>query len=624
MNIFSLDIETRSTNPDMVNFAVLEPFRVRQGNAEISSIAVIYPDKTTKQIINKGNSTWSNEVRALLASLKNERVFAQYTVFDVAWLIATLEPNKFKPIPKEIANIHWADTKLLAKWLINGQLADETKFSYSLKNLAATFLPDHPRTTEFVEIKSQDVVAGEDEDYWLSRGLLDVIMTQELALKFMDLVPESMRFGLLTEWSCIVPVANSYINGLKIDVNKIEQVEADLVKKMTAALKLLQVEGTVISSTQQLGRLLFDDWGLRPWSKTPKGQNSTSGGDIMHIQYELKGSNPKMAEKLQAVIDYKLNKTLKSKYIDTLKEALGNTHDGYIYGSPKLFGTYTGRMTYSNNTLKKWKTSIALHQIPRKAKEVRSLLIAPEGYGIIEADAAGQESRLMAIRSGDPVMIDIFKRGLNFHSMTGASIIGMDYDEFMKRYKAGDLYIIEQRQLGKLDNLSCNYRIGGKALAEKAFTEYDTYMTEETGRFLVNTFARSYAGVPQYWSSVIKLSKDQGYTETFGGRRYKLHKWSTHQWMTESSAINTPIQGSGADMKEIGISVLAKSVPEAIFCLDLHDGIFFYSKLDKLKETAKKLGKCLNDIDYSAYWGFELPIDLPYDTVTGHNLGEVK
>ena len=630
MEIYSLDLETRPIGEGQ--YYALEPWRVRQKRAEISSVALCMPNDDVIQIVNTGQKSFIKDLKGMLRGLKGKRVFAHVAIFDVGWLITSLEKDKFKSISKEVYDIRWADTLTLVKWFINGQKPEDMNFSYSLKNLVETFLPDHPMTEEFVKMKSQDVVAGVDEDYWKKRGMMDVIMTRALAEKILPLIPESMRVGLMTEWADIVPVANSWVNGIEIDVNKIEEVESGIYAHMYAATELLKVEGSVLSSPKQLGKLLFEQWGLKPRTITPTGQAGTSGDDIKWIRYGLQETHPELAAKMDAVVSYKEYKTLKSKYIDALKDALNYTGDGYIYGIPKLFGTYTGRMTYANATVKNGpKVSIALHQLPRDRgkfgpKDIRSLLLAPEGFGIISADASGQESRLMAIRSGDELMLRIFEQDLNFHSMTAAGIVGMDYHEFQSEFeKVTSGYYMEQRQLGKLTNLSCNYRIGGKALSEKAFTEYNTYMTEDMGRFLVNTFSRQYPGVPNYWSNVIRFARQNGYTEAFGGRRYKIHLWDEkNRWMSESSAINFPIQGAGASMKEIAISVMTKKLPEVIFSLDLHDAMFNYAKLDDIKEMTDDLKSTLNCIDYDDFWGFEPPISLPYELMTGNNFGEVK
>lgn len=628
--MYAFDVETRAVDERDAGFAALEPWRVRQNRAEISSMAVWGPDGYHNQIFNEGVSKerWREMVIDFMEPMRGQVVYAQFAAFDVAWLIGTIEPEKFKPIPDIIRSIKWRDSALLVKWLINGQKPEAIKFSYSLKNLTKTFLPDHPKLEEFLGIKNQDVVAGENEEYWRARGLLDVELTYDLAAALQERLPLEQRIGFLTEMACIVPCANSWMNGIRVDYNRIEEVENGVQKIMDQVLHELGVEASTLSSPKQLAGLLFGSWGLKPRTMNKNG-GSTSKEDLLWLQWEVNNlGNTELAARMDRVMVFKKKATVMSKYIKTLKEALEHTGDGYIYGSPKLFGTYTGRMTYSNNTLDKWKTGIALHQMPRREKDIRSLLITPEGFELFEDDASGQESRLMAIRSGDETMLNIFANDLNFHSYTAAGIIGMDYDEFQSQYEASEKeggYFVEQRQFGKLTNLSCNYRIGGKALANKAFVDYDTYMTEDMGRFLVNMFQNRYPGVKDYWRDVILLSRNNGYTEAFGGRRYKLHLWGGQDsWKSESSAINFPIQGAGASMKEIAIAILTAKFPEVFFALDLHDATFSYGPEERKEELAKDMLSTLDKIDYKPYWGFEPPIPLTYDQKHGKSFKDVK
>lgn len=85
-----------------------------------------------------------------------------------------------------------------------------------------------------------------------------------------------------------------------------------------------------------------------------------------------------------------------------------------------------------------------------------------------------------------------------------------------------------------------------------------------------------------------------------------------------------PIQGAGASMKEIAISVLSSKIPEAIFSLDLHDATFNFVPLERLEEMSKDILSCLNAINYEPFWGFAPPIPLPYESAKGVNFGEVK
>lgn len=634
-DLYSLDLETESTDPSMVLHAGLEPWRYRQGKARVSSIAICKPDDSVIQIENTNNSAFKLDVLDLLRSLKGKKVYAHNAVFDLAWLICMTETSRVSRVHEAIRDIRWRDTGLLAKWLINGQLAETTRFSYSLANLITTFLKDHPLHDEFVALKARKVLPGTDPEYWLRRGELDVIMTRALAVFLEAKVPQEQVVGLLTEFACLVPTARSWVMGIRVDEKAVRALGIKYEAIRQNAAKKLGISVDTFTSTKRLPHLLFNDWRLPVIAKTPKGAPSCAGDTIKWLAYRmLNEGNKEMADKLQLILDAKEASTLNSKYVKTMLEALEHTGDGYIYGAPRIFGTYTGRFTYSNKVRTKddedigreFKASIALHQIPRKAKDVRATLIPPEGFALYEADASGQESRLMALRSNDPMMIRVFAEGWNFHSMTGASIIGMDYTEFEEKRKAeGDGgYYTEQRQLGKLTNLSCNYRIGGKALSEKAFIDYDTYMTIETGNFLVKTFNRTYAGVPKYWNDVIWESRQKGYTEAFGGRRYKLSDWGSHRWITESSAINVPIQGAGASMKEIAIAETFAKVPDAYFVLDLHDASFFYVPEDKVEEVAKQIDDVLNNIDYTRYWGFKPCIPLPYESKFGKSFAEVK
>lgn len=637
-DLFSLDLETESLDPAMKLHAALQPWRLRQGKARITSIAACLPDDSVYQIVNHGNtSKWIDEILHLLKMMEGQVAYAHNALFDVAWLIAQLQPNRMGDIPEAMCRVQWRDTSLLCKWLINGQRPETIRFSYSLVNLVATFLPNHPLTPYFIEMKTKGVAPGDNPEYWEKRGEMDAILTRALAVFFQSKLPAEQRTGFLTEQECLLPVANSWIMGMRVNRAQVAKNDVHFLALRAEAAKKLGVPVDIFTSTKRLPQMLYEEWGLPVISRTPKGSPQCDADTLKWLAYKQReNENEEMAVKLETIIEAKQAATLHSKYVKSMLEALEHTGDGYIYPSPRIFGTYTGRFTYSSSTTgkdfeedkgKRFKTSIAVHQIPRRDKMIRSSLIAPDGWMIYEADASGQESRLMALRSNDEMMISIFAKDMNFHSMTGASIIGMDYTDFQRAYKLeGDDggYHTEQRQLGKLTNLSCNYRIGGKALANKAYLEYDTYLSIPTGIFLVNTFNRTYAGVPKYWEDVVWDSRQKGYTETFGGRRYKLTDWQSHRWITESSAINVPIQGAGADMKEIAIKETFDKVPEAKFLLDLHDANFFYIPIDRADELHARLDDALNTINYTKYWNFELAIPLPYESKRGNTFAEVK
>lgn len=630
----TLDLETRSRVFEMREHAALEPWRVRQGKAEIMSMD-IYGLNYSSQLINT-DTDFVDKLRAQLKELKGQKVYAHNAIFDIAWLIATLQPDRMGDIPQEILDIKWFDSMLLIKWLVNGQVAERSRFSLSLGNLIKNFLPEHPKCDEFVEFKNRPYRPGENEEYWLERGSLDVEMTWELVAKYHNKVPASMRNGLMAEFECLVPIANSWLMGFRIDRKQLDDNEVYYRTFKDRIASEINVDVGLFSSPKKLSKFLFEDLGLTPHEYTDKGAPSTSKGALMWMEFNLnEAGDHENAKIISKILEAKESTTNYSKYVKTTYEALAHTGDGYIYSSPRLFGTYTGRMTYSGTVQhmdpdteikKKFKTSIAMHQIPRKATRVRKMLVPPEGYDILEFDASGQESRLMAYMSRDETMIEIFANKLNFHSMTGASIIGMDYDDFeaARALEKDSGYHTEARQRGKLTNLACNFRISGKALAKQAFEKYDVMISVGTGMHLVKTFATSYSGVPRYWADSIAEGKLNGYVETLGGRRFKLKFWREERWGTESSAIMVPIQGSGAAMKEVAIAELHKKHPEFKFCLDLHDASFGYVKSEIAAETFKRVEQTLNTINYAPYWGSHPDVELPYEGKMGKSFADVK
>jgi DNA polymerase I len=420
-----------------------------------------------------------------------------------------------------------------------------------------------------------------------------------------------------------VPIANSWIIGLKIDKARLLRLgdELDIEDKSISAE--IGVLPSVVTSPKQLGALVFGQLGLRPFKHTPTGAPSTDEESLKNISYQLKieESESQNARMLDRIMDLKYNSTVRSKYIKTTLISLERTGDGYVYPIPKLFGTGTGRFTYSNQTKPGVKVSLAAHQMPRTEKRVREAVVAPDNMLISEWDAAGQESRLMCVHSQDPVMLDIFNTGKNFHSMTGCNIVGIPYNTFQKGVDDEVSEYVEYRQMGKLANLSCNYRISGPALSAQAFNKYDMIIPVPVGYQLVNTFKKSYVKVPEYWTLSINEAKHDGYATSIGGRRYVIDDWSK-RWPAEQTALSHPIQSSGADHKLLAIATAYDKVEDALFLMDLHDGLFF---IVPNKSVHEEIGQVLNHIDYTQYWSrIKVNIPLPFDGKVGLSFKDVK
>lgn len=610
----ALDLETSSSDGDFANGHALEPWRARQGKGFITSISV-YGPKIERQVQRPSR----DQLIEVLESLRGEEVYGHFVMFDVAWLIASIEPNRLARLHSAITGVRWRDTALLAKWVTNGRKAEDMRLSYSLLNLINVFKEKmgFPGADDFIRMKQQEVPNANDK-YWDERGKLDVLWTYRLADFLSKQLPEACRRGFVIEQRAIAQVANSWLVGMRVDRPALLAAEAQIERDIENGCAELGLPESVVGSPAQLGRVVFGQWGFQPVSTTPSGKPSADADTWIILAHQT--GDPR----LKKLLKVRQSLTLRSKYIRTAYEALERTGDGYMYGKPQLFGTGTGRLTYSSETKSGLKVSIAQHQIPRKDKIIRNYLRTPEGTHLFETDAAAQESRIMGIWSGDPEIIRIFNTGINFHSFTASQIYGCSYEDFQHRYKLekdGGQYT-EWRQMGKLTNLSCNFRIGGKSLAKKALTEYDTYMSEIEGRKLVNLFKRTYGGIPDYWKAIIAFAKQNGYAYTLAQRRYKVPVdmlASSDAWKVEGTLISHPIQGTGGEMFLAALS----QVPEARMQTSLHDGIFWL--VDSQEEADYILDK-VNATPYEDLWQMDkLAIPLMYEgTKLGTSYADVK
>lgn len=609
--MFALDEETAPVHGDLSNGYALEPWRVRQGKAYVSSLAIFGEGYSA----NIARPTPAQMIREL-EELAGKEVYCHNAIFDVAFLIASIQPDRCKPVPQVIRNVRWRDTMLLAKWVVNGQQANDMRFSYSLRNLVANYLMERPGTAEYLKMKD-GMTLDPNDPYWHKRGLLDAIKTLELA-EFLEvhLKPEQRR-GFLIEQRNIPFIANSWLVGVRVNQNKLELAQQFYLKERIRYLQEsgLDVSIEALNSPTQLGQIIYGTLGLPVIEKTPTGNPSTAADTIKLLAYQVKD------DRLNKLIKAKECSTNLSKYVDTAIQALNRTGDGHFYGVPRIFGADTGRFTMSNSTMDRrddMKVSIAMHQIPRKAPEIREYMEAPEGMVLMEADAVAQEFCIMAIWSRDENMIKIRRNNIDPHAWMAGEIYGIPWEAINEGRKKGDKQAEEIRQNGKLLNLSSNFRIGGKAYARKSFTEYDKWMSEQDGFYMQKIFKTRYEGVPRYWDSIINFAKTNGYTYTLAQRRYKINKWGGQDtWKSEGIAISLPIQGTAAEH----LHATMTSCHDHVMMTTLHDAMFFAVSGE---QEAKEIDAKMNSVNYEQMWNVPLPVSLPFTYKLGTSFKDVK
>ncbi len=606
---FSLDIETAGANDGYA----LEPWRYAQGKGYITSTAVCLPSDTVIQVYEP------DRIVTVLEDLRGQEVWVHNGLFDVAWLL--------NYAPKSILNeIKWRDTMLGMKWLLNGQKAERRKFSYALDNIIDTFLKNLPDYEGFIALKKMDVKVGarfileNGEDYWPYRGRLDAQFTRELGKFVMSHMPDSMKEGFYIECECIVPLAESWLHGIRLDREKNEALKSKVKISKANIAKFIDKPQAMFTSPKQLNHYLFNELGLPVLDRTPKGAPSCGKETLMKLYYQT-AKDPR----LKAIIDFKNIATMESKFINGTDKCSEHNGSNHSHASPRLFGTITGRMTYSNKTLKKYFIGLAQHQIPREGP-IKGQLQAEEGEYVVQFDANAQELRFIAQTAKEQNMIRSFNNGIDLHSDMASSIAGWAYEQMMKQYhgeKSSKEYIeaFNFRQAGKLTNLSCQYRIGASSLMGKFFSTYEILIDFRTAQYYLNMYKRQYPGVVEYWDTAIDFAKANGYAESISGRRFKINEWGRNSWMSESNAINHPIQGSGADHMELAVATMNREMPEVRLLTVMHDGIYWAIKN---VEQAQQMHEVLNSINYAKIWNKEVYLEFPFDGEIGLNFKETK
>lgn len=168
---------------------------------------------------------------------------------------------------------------------------------------------------------------------------------------------------------------------------------------------------------------------------------------------------------------------------------------------------------------------------------------------------------------------------------------------------------------------NCQFRIGPKSLLATARTDYQLPWDMAMSTKVHSTYHRSYKGVKKYWERKIKEAKISGYAETLAGRRVLLDgNWhGPSAWQLESTAINFPIQGVGADQKYLAMMCIKPLLTKfgGYFYFELHDGLYAIFPLRKLEKAARAGRELLSNLPYHKAWGFDPPIPLPWDLKMG-------
>jgi DNA polymerase-1 len=329
------------------------------------------------------------------------------------------------------------------------------------------------------------------------------------------------------ELKFIEVLARMEIHGVRVDTKLLENMSVDFEKELEGIARDIYFKAGSefnLNSPIQLGEILFEKLCLPKKKLTNTGKASTDD----EVLEELAPSHPVAA----MVREYRKLSKLKSTYVDALPKLI-NPNTGRIHTSLKQTGTSTGRLSSSDPNLQ---------NIPIKTlegKRIREAFIPEEGFILLSADYSQIELRLLAHFSEDDSLVSAFVVEADIHRRTAAEIFGV----------SEDLVSPEMRRLAKTINFGIIYGIGPVGLAKQIGT------SSTDAKSYIDKYFRRYGKVNSYQDKTIREAERQGYAVTILGRRRPVPELKDRatRGLGERAAINTPIQGSAADIIKIAM-----------------------------------------------------------------------
>lgn len=354
--------------------------------------------------------------------------------------------------------------------------------------------------------------------------------------------------------------------GVRIDPDFLKEYSGELAVQIVALEeKILQEAGFNfnIASPKQVGEALFDRLKLPyPGKKMKSGQYSTDE----EILSELAINNPICAD----ILSHRGLMKLKSTYVDALP-TLVNPRTGRVHSSFNQALVASGRLSSQNPNLQNIPIRTA------EGRKVREAFVPRDSdHLILSADYSQIELRLIAEISEDEAMLNAFQKGLDIHTATAAGVYGVALDQVTN----------DQRRAAKTVNFSIIYGAGASNLSQQLGIK----RTE--AKELIDNYFREYSGLRTYMTRIVEFARAHGYVETMLGRRRYLRDINSGNGMmrsmSERVAINTPIQGSAADLIKVAMINIREAMRKGKFksqmILQVHDELVFDVRKDELDD----------------------------------------
>lgn len=384
--------------------------------------------------------------------------------------------------------------------------------------------------------------------------------------------------------------------GIQIDKDELEEFGVTLkqnIEELTQEIYTLSGTEFNINSPKQLGEVLFEKLELPVIKKTKTGYSTD-----VDVLEKLKKEHPV----IEKILEYRSLTKLNSTYVEGLKPYI-NPVTGRIHSYFHQTITATGRISSTEPNLQNIPTRIEL------GKQLRRAFKPKEGHLFIDADYSQIELRVLAHISNDEHMIEAFNNNEDIHKQAAASVFKVPINEVTK----------EQRTHAKAVNFGIVYGISDFGLGEQIG------VSRKKAKEYIDQYLEKYSGIKQFMSDIVEEAKEKGYVETlFKRRRYipelKSKNFNIRQFGARA-AMNTPIQGTAADIMKIAMIDVFNKLKErklkSKLILQIHDELLIETKEEEKEEVKNILKTSMEN-------AIKLKVPLRADVSEAYNWYDLK
>lgn len=500
-----------------------------------------------------------------------------------------------KPTYVELLEAGLAAQGVLFDTSIAAYLLDPTASAYDLERVALSYLN---RELPKVDLTAEDAfspLGGRDSALAAMTANVEAIadIYAEASARLEEQGMHKLFFEM--EMPLMTVLAEMQHAGCKADADQLCAFGEQLDTRIAALTEqIYEAAGHEfnIQSSKQLGVVLFEELGL-PYKKKTKTGYSTSA----EVLESLAGYHPMIAD----VLEYRQLTKLKSTYVDGLLKVIAP--DGRIHSHFQQTVTATGRLSSVDPNLQNIPVRTEL------GRELRRMFVAEQGRVLVDADYSQIELRVLAHVADDDAMIEAFRGGQDIHATTASKVYGVPVEDVTP----------QMRSSCKAVNFGIVYGISDFSLAQ------DIGVTRKEAAAFIQSYLDTYPGVHHYMESIKQSARETGYVETLFGRRRALPELNSKNFnlrsFGERAAMNTPIQGTAADIIKIAMLRVRDRLKaegfEARLILQVHDELILEAPEHEAERAAALLRE---EMEHAA----ELRVPLVAEAKLGHSWYETK